>query len=257
MDQQSLGDRLAVFQARRGVLIGGIIFAVLNACLGAFIMAGALFVPVKPRVNPMVQRGLFIGVGAFMVSLSAYLIFHVARHIGLRVSLHRGGLAILQRGNISVVAWDEIEAVWHKQAVNLTLEDALGSLLDGSQSRYTLRTTSGKRIVLDSLLRDHPTLGCAIRRETTLRLLPQARRAYNVEGRVEFGKLSVGREGLAKGSKILPWSDVGCVVIQNGFVLVKRRNGRLAWFGVPMSKVPNLYVYFALVQTMLGSHAMH
>jgi len=216
-------------------------------------MAGSVFVPVKPRVNPTIQHGLFIGVGAFLVLGSAYVLFLVARHIGLRVALHHGGLVVFRGDRASVIPWDEIQAVWHKQAANLTPEDTLGSMLDGSQSAYTLRTRSGERYVLDSFLRDHKTLGDAIRRETTLRLLPQALHAYKVAGRVEFGKLAISLEGLSKGSKMLPWYDVGCVVVQNGFVLVKRRDGRLAWFGVRMSKVPNLYVYLALAEKILDS----
>jgi hypothetical protein len=129
-------------------------------------------------------------------------------------------------------------------------EDTLGSMLDGSQSVYTLRVASGERIVLNSFLRDHLILGVAIRRETTLRLLPQAFRASNVEGRVEFGKFAVSQEGLSKRSKMLPWCDVGHVVVQNGCVLVRRRNGRLVWFGVRMKKVPNLYVYLAMVERL-------
>ncbi|MGC8643007.1 MAG: DUF6585 family protein, partial [Isosphaeraceae bacterium] len=116
-----------------------------------------------------------------------------------------------------------------------------------------LAATSGERVVLNSLLRDHETLGHAIRRETTLRLLPHARQDYRVEGRVEFGKLAIGLEGLRKGRKMLPWCDVRGVVLQNGFVFARRQSGRLAWFGTRMGKVPNLYVYLALVQEILNS----
>ena len=107
--------------------------------------------------------------------------------------------------------------------------------------------------IIDSFLKGHETLGEAIQRETTRRLLPQALHAYEVEGHVEFGKLAVSREGLSKGGKILPWSDVACVVVHSGSLLVRRRNGRLAWFAVPMGKVPNLYVYLALVENILVS----
>jgi hypothetical protein len=51
------GDCLAVFDVKRGVLIGGILFAVLNSCLGVFIMTGAVIVPVNPRANRLVQHG--------------------------------------------------------------------------------------------------------------------------------------------------------------------------------------------------------
>jgi hypothetical protein len=251
--EQRLGDCLAVFPVRRALLIGGIVFAIVNACLGAFIMSGSVFVPVKPRVNPTIQHGLFLGVGAFVVLGSAYALYVVARHIGLRVALHRRGIAIFRGDRASVIPWDQIQSVSHKLAANLALEDTLGSVLDGSQSVYTLRTTSGDRFVLDSFLRDYQSLGNAIRRETTLRLLPQALHIYRVAGRVEFGKLAISLEGLSKGSKMLPWYDVGRVVLQNGYVLVKKRNGRVAWFGVRMNKVLNLYVYLALAEQILDS----
>jgi hypothetical protein len=247
------GDCLPVFDVKRGVLFGGILFAVLNGCLGVFIIAGAMIVPVNPRANRLVHLGLFITVGVVLLMGSAYLLFHVIRHIGLRVSLHPGGLAILRGERTSIFPWDEIDVVWHKRAAILRFQDYIGSILDGSQSVYTLQGPGGERIVLNSFLTGHETLGGAIRRETTRRLLPQALHAYEVEGHVEFGKLAVGREGLSKGGKMLPWLDVACVVVHNGFVLVRRRNDRQAWSAVPMGKVPNLYIYLALVENILVS----
>jgi hypothetical protein len=254
MDQQRLGEYLAVFEVKRGVLTGAILFWAFSCCLGAFLMAGAAIVPVNPRANPLVHYGLFLTLGAFLLLSSAYLLFKAIRHIGLRVSFHSDGLVIVRGGGISVLPWNEIEVVWHReQGGNLGFEDYLGSILDGSQSVYTLLGRSGERFVLDSFLGCLETLGWAIQRETTRRLLAQSLRSYEVEGHVEFGRLAVGREGLSKGSKMLPWSDVGGVVVQNGFVFVKKRNGKLAWVGVRMGKVPNLYVYLALVETSLNS----
>jgi hypothetical protein len=254
MDQQRLGECLAVFDVKRGILIGAILYWAFSCCLGVFLMAGAVIVPVNPRANPLVHHGLFLSVGAFLLLISAYLLFKAIRHIGLGLSLHSGGLVILRGGQTSVLPWDEIEVVWYKeQAGNLGFEDYLGSILDGSQNVYTLRGPGGERFVLDSFLGRLETLGWAIRRETSRRLLPQALQAYEIEGRVEFGRLAVVREGLRKGTKLLPWSDVGGVIVQNGFVLVRKRTGRLAWFGVRMGKVPNLFVYLALVEAILDS----
>ncbi|MGC8642634.1 MAG: hypothetical protein ACP5XB_22480, partial [Isosphaeraceae bacterium] len=136
-------------------MIGGIVFTFLNTCMGAFIMAGAMIVPVKPGVNSAVQHGLFLSVGAFLILGSAYMLFQIARHFGLQVTLHQAGLAVSRGDKVSVFPWDEIETVWHKQAANLQFEDWLASTLEGSQSVYTLAATSGERVVLNSLLRDH------------------------------------------------------------------------------------------------------
>jgi hypothetical protein len=256
MHPERLGDCLAVFDVKRGLLIGAILVWAFCCCLGAFLMAGAVLVPIPPRGNPLVHYGLFLTVGGTFLLLSAYLLFHTVRHIGLRVSLHPGGLAILRGDRLSVLPWDEIEVVWHKQeGPSLSFEDYLGSMLGGSQSVYTLRGPGGERVVLNSLLRDQETLGRAIRRETTCRLLPLALQAYKVEGHVPFGKLAVSREGLSKGGRTVPWSDVGGVDVQNGVVLVRKRDGRRAWFGVRMGKVPNLYVYLALVEMLLDRAA--
>jgi hypothetical protein len=256
MDQERLGECLAVFGAKRGVLIAGSVFAVLNACLGAFIMAGAFIVPVNPRANPLVHQGLFIGVGAVMLLGSAYLLFLVRRNSDVQVSLHLHGLTIQRGDRTSVLAWDEIDVVWHMQAANLRFQDHLASMIDGSQSVYTLSGPGGERVVLNSTLQHHETLGAAIKLETTSRLLPEAIRTYRVEGRVEFGRLAVDREGLSKGSRLLPWTDVGSVAVQNGFVHMRRRNRRVAWFGVRMGKVPNLYVFLALVRMILASQPL-
>jgi len=224
--------------------------------MGGFLIAGAFFVPVAPRANPLVHRALFVGVGAAFLLLSLSLFIHNLRHLGMRVGLHSQGLAIHRRNHTHVLAWDEVETVWHKQRPTpQSFSDHLGSILDGSKSVYTLSGPMGEMFVINALLRDVDVLGQVIRKETLRRLLPRVLEAYEIEGRVEFGKLAISREGLSKGRRTLPWEEVGSVVVENGFVFVKRPQGRLAWFGVRMGTVPNPDVYLALVGLVLNAGA--
>ena len=116
------------------------------------------------------------------------------------MSLYSGGLAIQRGERTSILPWDEILVVWHKEKRdNLQFEDYLGSILDGIRGVYTLQGPGGELFILDSFLRDVKTLNWHIRWETTSRLLPKFLQAYEVEGHVEFGGLVVDREGLEEG----------------------------------------------------------
>jgi len=247
-----LGECIAVSSAQRGILIGGFALAILCCGMTALFAGAAFFTPGRPGADPRLEFGALLAASALFLAGSAYLFYHVSRLNSMEVFLHSDGLAISRGGHLLVIPWDEIETVWHSEKVMPGLQGLVVTWIGGFQSVYTLQTRGGERFILNSHLRGMDTLGAAIRRETTPRLFSPAIKTYKVEGKLEFGKLAVGREGLCKGGKTLPWSEVGSVVVENGFVFAKKRNGRLAWMaGVPMEKIPNLYVFLALVQSIL------
>jgi hypothetical protein len=235
---------------------GGLLVAVLGGSMSLLVTACAYLIPVDPRANPIVHHGLFLIMGAFFLGTSVYLLLAVTRCIGLRVFHHKGGLAIRRGERISILPWNEIDIVWRKvKSVTTSLEDKLGAVLDGSECVYTLQAKNFEQFVLDSYMPGVESLGQEIEHETLQHLLSVARKTYDVEGKVEFGRLAVAREGLVKGNKILPWNELGCVTVENGFVFARKPNGGLAWFGVRMGKVPNLHVFQALVASLPGGTA--
>jgi len=246
-----LGEGIAVSSAQRGIVIGGFALAILCCGMTALLVRAAFFITPTPGVDPRLERGSLLAASALFLAASAYLFYYVSRLNSMEVFLHAGGLAIRRGGHLSVIPWDEIETVWHGEQVVAGLESLVAAWAGGYQSVYTVQTRGEERFIFNSHLHGLETLGDAIRRETTPRLLSPAMKRYQIEGKVEFGKLAVGREGLCKGGKTLPWSEVGNVVVENGFVCAKKRNGRQEWIGVQMEKVPNLYVYLALVQSIL------
>jgi hypothetical protein len=188
---------------------------------------------------------------------SAYLFFQVSRLHSTQVLLPSGGLQIHRGGHSSVIPWYQIETVWHSQpSVHGDLEGLVAHWIGSFQDVYTLQTREGERFVLNSHFEGIAALREALWRETTPRLLSGALKKYQIEGTLEFAKLAVGQDGLRNGGKTLPWSDVGSVSVRDGFVFATRRNGRRAWIAVSIQKVPNLYVYLALVQSILKTREM-
>ncbi|MFI5457261.1 MAG: DUF6585 family protein [Isosphaerales bacterium] len=247
-----LGECIAVSSAQRGIVIGGFALAILCCGMTALGVGAAFVISGRPGQDPRLVFGSLLPASALLLAGSAYLFHQVSRLDSMEVFLHSGGLAIRRGGHFSVIPWDQIETVWHREKVVPGFESLVVTWIGGDQSVYTLQTRGGERFILNTHFRGLETLGKAIRRETTPRLLAPAVKTYQVEGKVEFGKLAVGREGLCKGGKTLPWSEVGSVVVENGCVFVKKRNGRLAWVvGMTMETIPNLYVYLALVQSIL------
>jgi hypothetical protein len=81
--------------------------------------------------------------------------------------------------------------------------------------------------------------------------LPRTLRTHEVEGRVEFGTLSVGRESLSKGTAMVPWPMVERVELKDGRLCVRRRDGRRPVVVIARGKVPNAWVDQVLVDRIL------
>jgi hypothetical protein len=248
-----LGDCRAEFRAHRWIVFAGFALSILCGVLAALCLAAALFMQGRPRADLRLEFGSRAAMGALFLVGAAFLFRQVSRLNGMIVSLHTGGIAVRRGENLSVVPWDEIQNVWRSEkAFTAGPEDLIATLAGGFQSVYTLETREGERLVFNSHLRGLQTLGEAIRRETTQRLLPRMQKDYQIEGKVEFNKLTVGPDGLSKGGRTLPWNEVGSVLVENGYVVVRKPDGRRAWrLGVQLDKVPNVDGFLALVESIL------
>jgi hypothetical protein len=251
--QMRLGEHLATFEVRTGLSAIALLLAILGTFISLLCGAVAVFAPINPKVNPIVARPMLFAPPAALLAGSIYLAFAVVRRIGVRVFLHKEGLAITRGERVSSLTWDEIDVVWRKvKTLKLTPTDFIVCALLGSKCVYTIQASNSERFVFDSYLRGVESLGGAIESATITRLLTAARKVYEIEGTVEFGKISVGRKGLTKGNNTVPWSEVGQVSVGSGTVLVNEPNGGRTLLAVGMRSVPNLHVFQALVAKILG-----
>lgn len=118
--------------------------------------------------------------------------------------------------------------------------------------RYTIQRQDGYRIILQYFV-GIKTLGETISNQITQAVLPQATQAYNAGQTVQFGSLSLNRQGVSNGWNVLPWSQVEAIDVTNGVVSVKRQGGWFRWSKVAASAIPNLFVFLALTNAILKS----
>jgi hypothetical protein len=234
----ALGERIAAFGPKRGFVWLLCAMAIFCAFMSALFVAVAVLAPAGPAGNPRLLFGVFLAAGALCVAGFLYMFAEAIRLKSTEVVLHSGGLAIGRGGRLSIIPWDAIEIVLHnKKVVYAGVEDRVSTMLAGEDNVYTLETRGGERFVLNTHLHGLEFVGLAILRETVPRLLKAAKKTYQVEGSVEFNKLAVSRDGLSKGGKTVLWIEVGSVAQKNGYIWVRRPDGRRAWWlGVPMHR---------------------
>lgn len=64
---------------------------------------------------------------------------------------------------------------------------------------------------------------------------------------IRFSALAIGSDGLSKGRKFLPWSEIRDVRLENRLVAIWKQDCRPARGDVDTGCVPNLYVFLAVV----------
>jgi hypothetical protein len=101
-------------------------------------------------------------------------------------------------------------------------------------------------------------LGRLLESGVTRDQLPKAIVLFNAGQTVSFGPLKVTPAGLSSGTDLVPWAEVQGVATTHGFVQVKKAGKWLAWKTVPVAKIPNYFVFDALVQAILAQrqHAL-
>jgi hypothetical protein len=82
--------------------------------------------------------------------------------------------------------------------------------------------------------------------------LPGALQRFNAGQTVSFGPLMVSQNGIVKGDKMLPWSEIAEVRTHRGSVDVYKAGKRLPWASTAVSKIPNYSVFDALLRAVLA-----
>jgi hypothetical protein len=230
----------------------------------------------KPRISsPMAVIGIALGivvadliVFALVLILTGYvfsflIIVPIAAivygiyglmHYKLRVYTFAGGLIYANGDKIDTVRWDQVAAVWQEQRRRRYGYSALGlvgALLSSSNMKesYTLQRHDGVSIAIASTgVRDVQQLGQVIQFEVTRLQAPQALATYNAGQAIPFGPFTLSQQGITKNSgNPLPWNQLEGVTLKNGNIAIKQTGKMLNWGLAPVSKIPNLGVFNAVV----------
>jgi hypothetical protein len=182
-----------------------------------------------------------------LVLLSAILGLLSWRRLGLKVITFEKGLVRIKRGQILVVPWNDIHFV---------REEVVDRFIDGTQQGtsyvYEIELHDGTRVTLNNSLGDIKHLGEIVMHESSQAIYPRVMECYDQGKIVYFGSLGVSQEGLHYGRSVLHWEDIEGVQIKRGLIEVRKRGKWFNWCTIPISSVPNLYVFLALVNEIVG-----
>lgn len=182
---------------------------------------------------------------AFVAMGLAVILTPIFRH-SWRVYVCSDGFAFVRGGRVDAFRWDQIEAMW--QAI--TRRYSYGVYV-GATHKYTVRRKDGVQVVFNDRFAQVEDLGNALSRAITDVVFPQVLAAYNAGQTITFGSLSIGLQGVSNGRETLPWNQIKEIGVNRGVISVRREGKWLSWSTIYASRVPNLFVFLALVNYVL------
>jgi hypothetical protein len=210
--------------------------------LGGYILIEVLTGMLRPgRQSMLLVSIIFLAIGiAFL--LIGY--FQSRQHI----QVFEQGFSYIKAGAEQIVRWDAIESIRH-QAVRVRVN----FIPIGTAHTYTIKTNRGETIKLTGSIGRVAKLGALIQAEAFKHLMPRAIENYQAGGTLHFGKLSVNQSGIGNGKEVVPWAQVKSVQVSNGSISVKKEGKWLNWANVAVAQTPNVFVFLALVDWILGA----
>lgn len=207
------------------------------------------------------------GIGICALGGFAFLAFGAWRwwmESSRRVALFDTGLEVLSGGKHSAIRFEEMEEVWltvqRVQTGGLLGMAVMAAIkkmrakkpLDERGLSLQMRVAGGGTTL--KLSEQDKGIFAAyeeITRRVNPRLVQSARQRIDSGATVAFNKISLSREGLSFGKKLIRLPEIEKITIQNGQFSVKVTG---KWFksGQSISRIPNLYVLTELVNQLSG-----
>jgi hypothetical protein len=156
------------------------------------------------------------------------------------------GFLSVQGSKMTAVRYDSIPSVWQKITHN-RISISFIPVCWWTIYLYTVQTPEGKKFQFNK-----KEQGERILQEVFRYKMPRAIATYSEGGDIIFGPITVSNKGLTRGKKTLSWSEIKAVNINNGVLYVEKRGGWFSWTSVAVARIPNFYVFLALVDQICG-----
>ncbi|NWF67641.1 MAG: hypothetical protein HXY40_01005 [Chloroflexi bacterium] len=220
--------------------------------IGCMVLAGVFFAGYLDAVNDRFRDSnsetLFLVFAIGSVVAGVALMYGIGFHNrGLYVQVYSNGLARVKGSKVEALRWDEVRSIWQ----SITHYQRYGRVVR-SVYVYTLQTADGRKLKFSNEINGIAALGQTLQTEVNKRVFPQAMLTYQAGQPVQFGAFSISKEGINYGKKFLPWSEVEGAQVQSGFVTFKKQGKWFNWANVPAGSIPNLFVFLALIDNIVG-----
>ena len=189
-------------------------------------------------------RGVLVFGGLLLVGGIA-LLGGTRKAARARIEVYADGLVLREGADATCCHWADIVTVTEKEAVSG--DEVMGEALMHESRAFHLRLRSGRIIVLKSYISRLAKLGTVLKQETLPHLLPGYQAALDQGRRVEFGPISLQRDGIELQEDLLPWQEVAGVNRKRGWIRIHRPGAWTSWKKVKLSDVPNAHVLLEMV----------
>ncbi|MFF9815105.1 DUF6585 family protein [Streptomyces sp. NPDC014006] len=162
-----------------------------------------------------------------------------------RLHLFDYGLAEAGRnGEVSVFRWDSMTVLQQ-----ITERYANGVYV-GTTHLYTLHREDGTTLKVTGFYARPEQWGPAIQQEITRAQLPSLLARLEQGGTLAYGDLSVNLGGVATARDSLTWREIENVELSQGVLVLRKAGKKLPWARVPVQKIPNFFLFLALVDRL-------
>ncbi|MEV0977755.1 DUF6585 family protein [Streptomyces sp. NPDC049915] len=162
-----------------------------------------------------------------------------------RLHLFEYGLAEVGRnGEVSVFRWDSMTVL---QEIT---ERYANGIYVGTTYLYTVHREDGTTLKVTGFYSQPEQWGPAIQQEITRAQLPALLAGLEQGGTLAYGDLFVNLGGVATARDSLTWREIEKVEVSQGVLVLRKAGKKLPWARVPVQKIPNFFLFLALVDRL-------
>lgn len=197
---------------------------------------------------PVIVRWV-IAVTCFLIGV--LIVGGYARTRDYRVEADDQKVVVSNLGKDDVYPWDDANSIY--QSITKHYRNGIYT---GTTNIYTLVLKNGKKVIFNNTLQRVEDLGQLIQNAISKRAYPSVIAAINSGNTVYFDKIGISREGISNGNNNkIQWSEIQAVKVENGVIKVSKQGKWFGWANVPVAKIPNLFVFLSVVDSIIGINA--
>jgi hypothetical protein len=145
---------------------------------------------------------------------------------------------------------------WHEiESVSESIWATSGHAQDQSYT-CTLRL-HGKKYAFSGNIENARELGRTIEREITRRRIASDWQQIKQGEKLRFGPLCISKEGMYKGSDLVPWDQISQVHIFQGVIAIAKDGVPQKWPLVRIARIPNFFLFVALIHQLVNSRVSY
>lgn len=202
---------------------------------------------------------LVFGVASLVIGIGLYFLYVAWRTSNLNrrqaakcLHFFEHGLVVADaNGPVVTFRWDSLTAL---QAITRVY---VNGVYTGTRYEYRLTNPDGSSAKLTEFYERPQEWGEAIQGAITEAQLPRVLAALERGERLQFGDLSLSREGLSNRKRTLRWEEFQEITVQQGYVRLQKSGKWLSWSSKPVKKIPNFLLFLAAADRLQRNREFH